>query len=130
MCRFCASSTASSCRPKRSRTSASSASSDSNNPSQTKPPPHTPAAASCSDAHVGIVPAQEERLRPVYAANAWLAPDFVMHCGEIWDTGLPGEDERYGQTVPLALRGRIRHVPGIHEVRWDPTAKGLSREQF
>jgi outer membrane protein assembly factor BamB/predicted phosphodiesterase len=86
--------------------------------------------AMVTDTHVRIVPASAERLRAVYAAIARLAPDFVLHCGDITDTGLPGEYERYWQTVPAALRGRIRHVPGNHEVRWDPTAKGLYRENF
>ena len=86
--------------------------------------------AMVTDTHVGMSPASAERLRPVYAAIARLAPDFVLHCGDITDTGLPVEYERYWQTVPAALRGRIRHVPGNHEVRWDPTAKGLYREQF
>ena len=66
----------------------------------------------------------------MYAAIARLAPDFVLHCGDITDTGLPGEYERYRQTVPAALRGQIRHVPGNHEVRWDPTAKGLYPERL
>jgi outer membrane protein assembly factor BamB/predicted phosphodiesterase len=86
--------------------------------------------AMVTDTHVGMSPASAERLRPVYTAIARRAPDFVLHCGDITDTGLPGEYERYWQTVPAALRGRIRHVPGNHEVRWDPTAKGLYREQF
>jgi outer membrane protein assembly factor BamB/predicted phosphodiesterase len=86
--------------------------------------------AMVTDTHVGMTAASVERLRPVYAAIARRAPDFVLHCGDITDTGLPGECERYWQTVPDALHGRIRHVPGNHEVRWDPTAKGLYREQF
>ena len=86
--------------------------------------------AMVTDTHVGMTGASVERLRPVYAAIARRAPDFVLHCGDITDTGLPGEYERYWQTVPAALRGRIRHMPGNHEVRWDPTAKGLYREQF
>ena len=86
--------------------------------------------AMVTDTHVGMTGASVERLRPVYAAIARRAPDFVLHCGDITDTGLQGEYERYWQTVPAALRGRIRHVPGNHEVRWDPTAKGLYREQF
>jgi len=86
--------------------------------------------AMVTDTHVGMTAASVERLRPVYAAIARRAPDFVLHCGDITDTGLPGEYERYWQTVPAALRGRIRHVPGNHEVRWDPTAKALYREQF
>src|SRR5436305_15124252 len=86
--------------------------------------------AMVTDTHVGMTAASVERLRPVYAAIARRAPDFVLHCGDSTDTGLPGEYERYWQTVPAALRGRIRHVPGNHEVRWDPTAKGLYREHF
>ena len=86
--------------------------------------------AMVTDTHAGMTAASVERLRAVYAAIARRAPDFVLHCGDITDTGLPGEYERYWQTVPAALRGRIRHVPGNHEVRWDPTAKGLYREQF
>ena len=86
--------------------------------------------AMVTDTHAGMTGASVERLRAVYAAIARRAPDFVLHCGDITDTGLPGEYERYWQTVPAALRGRIRHLPGNHEVRWDPTAKGLYREQF
>src|ERR1700751_2896330 len=86
--------------------------------------------AMVTDTHVGMSLASAERLRAVYAAVARLAPDFVLHCGDITDTGLPGEYERYWQTVPAALRGRSRQVPGKHEVGGDPTAKGLSREQF
>ena len=86
--------------------------------------------AMVTDTHVGMVPASAERLRGVYAAVARLEPDFVLHCGDITDTGLAGEYGRYWQTVPAVLRGRIRHVPGNHEVRWDATAKGLYRENF
>ena len=86
--------------------------------------------AMVTDTHVGMAAASAERLRLVYAAIARLAPDFVLHCGDITDTGLPGEYERYWQSVPAALRGRIWHVPGNHEVRWDPTAKGRYREHF
>src|SRR3954452_24812757 len=87
--------------------------------------------AMVTDTHVGLPPGgRAGRLSLVYAAIARLAPDFVLHCDDITDTGLPGEYDRYQETVPAALRGRIRHVPGNHEVRWDPTAKGLYREQF
>jgi outer membrane protein assembly factor BamB len=89
--------------------------------------------AMVTDSHVGLVPdtdAPAERLSRVYAAIGRLAPDFVLHCGDITDTGLPGEYELYQQTVPATLRGRIRHVPGNHDVRWDPTAKGLYHTHF
>ena len=87
--------------------------------------------AMVADTHVGLPPSGlAERLSLVYAAIARLAPDFVLHCGDITDTGLPGEYDRYQAAVPAALRGRIRHVPGNHEVRWDPTAKELYRARF
>ncbi len=87
--------------------------------------------AMVSDTHVGLPPSHlAERLSRVYEAIARLAPDFVLHCGDITDTGLPGEYDRYQEAVPPALRGRIRHVPGNHEVRWDPTAKELYRTRF
>ena len=87
--------------------------------------------AMVTDTHVGLPPSGlAERLSLVYAAIARLAPDFVLHCGDITDTGLPGEYDRYRAAVPAALRGRIRHVPGNHDVRWDPTAKELYRAHF
>ena len=87
--------------------------------------------AMVADTHVGLPPSGlAERLSLVYAAIAGLAPDFVLHCGDITDTGLPGEYDRYRAAVPAALRGRIRHVPGNHDVRWDPTAKELYRAHF
>jgi outer membrane protein assembly factor BamB len=99
--------------------------------------------AMVTDTHVGLDPttptaptiptapaASAARLSRVYEAIAGLAPDFVLHCGDITDTGLPGEYDLYQQAVPAALRGRIRHVPGNHDVRWDPTAKGLYRAHF
>jgi outer membrane protein assembly factor BamB/predicted phosphodiesterase len=87
--------------------------------------------AMVTDTHVGLPPSgPAEWLSLVYAAIARLAPDFVLHCGDITDTGLPGEYDRYRAVVPAALRGRIRHVPGNHDVRWDPTAKALYQEHF
>ena len=47
--------------------------------------------AMVTDTHVGMAAASAERLRLVYTAIARLAPDFVLHCGDITDTGLPGE---------------------------------------
>jgi outer membrane protein assembly factor BamB/predicted phosphodiesterase len=87
--------------------------------------------AMVTDTHVGLPPSGlAERLSLVYAAIARLAPDFVLHCGDITDTGLPGEYDRYRAAVPAALHGRIRHVPGNHDVRWDPTAGELYRAHF
>ena len=71
-----------------------------------------------------------DQLGRTYAALAAMAPDFVLHCGDITDTGLAAEYELYQHAVPAALRGRIRHVPGNHDVRWDPTARQLYQAQF
>src|SRR6266566_1483937 len=79
--------------------------------------------AMVTDTHVGLVPlarASAERLGRVYAAIGRLAPDFVLHCGDITDTGLPGEYELYQQMVPAALRGR----PGMARPRSRPARRG------
>ena len=79
-----------------------------------------------TDTHVSPARAAVvEQLGRTYAALAEMAPDFVLHCGDITNTGLPREYDLYQQAIPAALRGRIRHVPGNHDVRWDPTAKEL-----
>ena len=81
-----------------------------------------------TDTHVSPARAAAvEQLGRTYAALARLSPDFVLHCGDITDTGLPREYDLYQQAIPAALRGRVRHVPGHHDVRWDLTAKGLYR---
>jgi len=48
----------------------------------------------------------------------------------VTDTELRSEYDLYEQAVPVALADRIRHVPGNHDVRWDPTAKGLYHERL
>jgi outer membrane protein assembly factor BamB len=84
-----------------------------------------------SDTHVSAAWAgSTERLARVYDAIAGLAPDLVLHCGDITDTGLPGEYGLYRRMLPTALNGRVRHVPGNHEVRWDATAKGRYQSHF
>ena len=84
-----------------------------------------------TDTHISRArTAAVEQLGRTYAALAGMAPDFVLHCGDITDTGLPREYDLYQQAVPAALRGRIRHVPGNHDVRWDPTAKELYQARF
>jgi len=84
-----------------------------------------------SDTHVSVSrPESAERLAQVYGAIARLAPDLVLHCGDITDTGLPGEYRLYRQVLPAELSGRVRHVPGNHDVRWDATAKGRYHTQL
>ena len=84
-----------------------------------------------SDTHVSVSrPESAERLAQVYGAIAQLTPDLVLHCGDITDTGLQAEYALYRQVVPAALAGRVRHVPGNHDVRWDATAKGRYHTYF
>jgi outer membrane protein assembly factor BamB len=84
-----------------------------------------------SDTHVSTARAGlAARLTQVYGAIAGLAPDLVLHCGDITDTGLPREYGLYRRTLPAALDGRIRHMPGNHDVRWDATAKGRYQTRF
>jgi outer membrane protein assembly factor BamB/3',5'-cyclic AMP phosphodiesterase CpdA len=98
------------------------------------PPPTTGEPlrfAVVSDTHVSTVrTGSAERLTQVYGAIAQLAPDVVLHCGDITDTGLSAEYDLYRQLLPAALEGRVRHVPGNHDVRWDATAKGRYYAQF
>jgi outer membrane protein assembly factor BamB/3',5'-cyclic AMP phosphodiesterase CpdA len=84
-----------------------------------------------SDTHVSVSrPESAERLAQVYGAIAQLAPDLVLHCGDITDTGLQAEYALYRQVVPAVLEDRLRHVPGNHDVRWDATAKGRYHSYF
>jgi outer membrane protein assembly factor BamB/predicted phosphodiesterase len=84
-----------------------------------------------TDTHASPARVEAARhLRRVYAAIARLDPDFVLHCGDVTDTGLRSEYDLYQRAVPVALADRIRHVPGNHDVRWDPTAKGLYHERL
>jgi outer membrane protein assembly factor BamB/3',5'-cyclic AMP phosphodiesterase CpdA len=84
-----------------------------------------------SDTHISAAhPGSAERLAQVYGTIARLAPDLVLHCGDITDTGLPSEYRLYRQVLPAALNGRVRHVPGNHDVRWDATAKARYQAHF
>ena len=84
-----------------------------------------------ADTHVNVTSTQSTTwLTRVYAAVAQRYPDFVLHCGDITDTGQPDEYARYEQSIPGELAGRIRYSPGNHDVRWDPTAKELYRAEF
>src|ERR1035438_3777162 len=98
------------------------------------PPPTTGEPlrfAVVSDTHVSTVrTGSAERLTQVYGAIAQLAPDVVLHCGDITDTGLSAEYDLYRQLLPAALEGRVRHVPGNHDVRRDAIAKGRYYAQF
>jgi outer membrane protein assembly factor BamB/3',5'-cyclic AMP phosphodiesterase CpdA len=84
-----------------------------------------------SDTHVNVTSTQSTTwLTRVYAAIARRDADFILHCGDITDTGQPDEYARYRLTLPGALEGRVHYSPGNHDVRWDPTAKELYHAHF
>lgn len=75
-------------------------------------------------------PQATSRLTLVHRAIADRDPAFVLHCGDITDTGLPDEYELVAQTIPDALHGRIHYAPGNHEVRWAASAEDEYRRHF
>ncbi|MFB7112785.1 PQQ-binding-like beta-propeller repeat protein [Streptomyces sp. NPDC056291] len=84
-----------------------------------------------SDTHLNVNnPSITARMTQVFASMARRDPDFVLHCGDITDTGLDDEFVLYGQTIPDALHGKIHYSPGNHETRWDHTAKELYHSHF
>jgi outer membrane protein assembly factor BamB/calcineurin-like phosphoesterase family protein len=94
-------------------------------------PPAPLAFAVVSDTHMNVSnPAATSRLALVHRAIAERDPAFVLHCGDITDTGLPDEYELFAQTLPDALHGKIHYVPGNHEIRWDVSAKEEYHRHF
>lgn len=76
------------------------------------------------------VPDRTVWVRWVYESIAAAGPPVVCHVGDIVEHGSEAEYRDYLGTIPAALRPRIRHVPGNHEVRWDPTAGDRYRSLF
>lgn len=70
--------------------------------------------------------ARMENLRRVFAAIEADDPQFALHCGDITDYGSDASFAAYRDLIPTGLWGRLRHVPGNHEIRWDTSA----RERF
>ncbi|MFF1916098.1 PQQ-binding-like beta-propeller repeat protein [Streptomyces sp. NPDC058239] len=84
-----------------------------------------------SDTHLNVhAPQRTGWMTQVFASMARRDPDFVLHCGDITDSGQADEYVLYGQTIPDSLRGRIHYSPGNHETRWDHTAKELYHSHF
>ncbi len=76
-----------------------------------------------TDTHADVdVPTNLDGLRRVFAAVEQEDPRFVMNCGDITEYGHDTEYAAYRACIPDGLADRVRHVPGNHEVRWDPTA--------
>ncbi|NHC47305.1 outer membrane protein assembly factor BamB family protein [Motilibacter aurantiacus] len=79
-----------------------------------------------TDTHINVdVPARQTTMAAVYAAVAAEGVEFALHCGDVTDTGQAAEYEAYLATIPPALQGKVHHVPGNHETRWDASAKRL-----
>jgi outer membrane protein assembly factor BamB len=82
------------------------------------------AFAMVSDTHLSLSdPAVTSRMALVWKSIAAAGPDFVLHCGDITDTGFTGEFDLYESLVPPSLAGRLRHTPGNHEIRWDASGE-------
>lgn len=84
------------------------------------------AFALITDTHLSVAdPANAGRMALVWASLAKAGPDFVLHCGDITDTGFAEEFDLFDSLVPPALADRIRYTPGNHEVRWDASAEEI-----
>ncbi|WP_326563386.1 PQQ-binding-like beta-propeller repeat protein [Micromonospora peucetia] len=68
------------------------------------------------------LPERTEGVRWAYEQIAARNPSIVCHVGDIVEHGSVAEYDTYFGTIPVALRPRIRHVPGNHDWRWDSTA--------
>ncbi|MEU9509535.1 PQQ-binding-like beta-propeller repeat protein [Micromonospora sp. NPDC048170] len=68
------------------------------------------------------LPERTEGVRWAYEQIAARNPSIVCHVGDIVEHGSVDEYDTYFDTIPTALRPRIRHVPGNHDWRWDSTA--------
>lgn len=84
-----------------------------------------------SDTHANVAESQRQQsIAKVFASIAQRDPAFVLHCGDVTDTGLPDEYDLFAQALPASLQGKIHYTPGNHEVRWDSTTKELVRSHF
>ncbi|SCL65061.1 PQQ-binding-like beta-propeller repeat protein [Micromonospora peucetia] len=68
------------------------------------------------------LPERTEGVRWAYEQIAARNPSIVCHVGDIVEHGSVAEYDTYFGTIPVALRPKIRHVPGNHDWRWDSTA--------
>jgi hypothetical protein len=83
------------------------------------------------DTHVGVtVPLRTDWVTWVYRHIAARDASAVCHVGDIMDYGSIEEYDAYLSTIPDGLFDRVRHVPGNHEWRWDPTARERYREGY
>ncbi|MEU2664432.1 PQQ-binding-like beta-propeller repeat protein [Micromonospora sp. NPDC007220] len=85
--------------------------------------PWSPGFALLGDTQIDVdLPERTEGVRWTYEQIAARNPEVVCHVGDIVEHGSVAEYDTYLDTIPAALRPRIRHVPGNHDWRWDSTA--------
>lgn len=79
--------------------------------------------AMITDTHINPDhPDRSARLELVLGHLRSRNPAFVLHCGDITDTGSSVESDLYASLVPDGLRGRMHHIPGNHESMWNVDA--------
>jgi outer membrane protein assembly factor BamB/predicted phosphodiesterase len=86
-----------------------------------------------ADSHVDPAsPTHGANLRAVFDhIGAQLrGPEFLLHVGDVVESGLPPEYAEWDALAPDGMRERLHAVPGNHEVRWDEWAKGLYFARF
>ncbi|MEU0556595.1 PQQ-binding-like beta-propeller repeat protein [Dactylosporangium sp. NPDC006015] len=89
----------------------------------TAAPPAPSGFALLGDTQIDVsLPERTEWVGWVYQQIAAADPQLVCHVGDIVEHGSAEEYDTYLSTVPVALRPRIRYVPGNHDWRWDSTA--------
>ncbi len=85
------------------------------------------------DSHIDpFSPEHSQFARDVFAWLEEIEPQlaFILHVGDITQCGWSEQFNAYDAAVPERLRGRILHVPGNHEVRWDAGAGREFAERF
>lgn len=81
------------------------------------------AFAMITDTHINPEhPDRSDRLTTVLNHLRTRDPAFVLHCGDLTDTGSEIELELYDSLLPDDLRDRVHHVPGNHEQMWNVDA--------
>lgn len=74
------------------------------------------AFAMVTDTHVNVEEADRTAaLERILTDIADRDPAFVLNCGDITDIGAADEFALYTDTIPEALRGKMKEVPGNHE---------------
>ncbi|UVI27745.1 outer membrane protein assembly factor BamB family protein [Paenibacillus spongiae] len=57
-------------------------------------------------------------------------PAFILHVGDVVESGFQEEYQEYARLVPSTLKDLIHAVPGNHEARWDEWGKEFYTQMF